>query len=91
MAAGYGYTDIVEILLKHGADPRATARNGSTALDAALEGSPDMDHNTEGQCQTATVKVLVESDRTLRLGEDSTAMKAARKSGCTEALAMLAQ
>jgi hypothetical protein len=91
MAAGYGYTDIVEILLKHGADARATARNGSTALEAALEGSPDMDHNTQGQCQTATVKAIVESDRTLRLGEDSAAMRAARKGGCTEALAMLAQ
>ena len=91
MASGYGYTDIVKILLEHGANSRAIARDGTTALEAALEGSSDMDRNTAGQCQTATVKAIVESDRTLRLAEDSAAMQAARRAGCTEALAMLAQ
>src|SRR5579872_4245316 len=65
MAAGYGYARIVNILLQHGADPKATARNGKNALDAALEGSPDMDHTTTGQCQTETVKLIAASDRTL--------------------------
>lgn len=91
MAAGYGYTDIVRILLEHGADPKATARNGKTALEAALQGSSDPDRDTAGQCQTSTVKVIVESDRSLRLSEDSAAMQAARKAGCEEALALLAQ
>jgi hypothetical protein len=91
MAAGYGYTDIVKVLLNHGADPKATARNGSTALEAALEGSSDMDRYTAGQCQTETVKAIVESDRSLRITEDSAAMQAARKSGCDKALALLVQ
>jgi hypothetical protein len=91
MAAGYGYTDIVKILLQHRADPRATARNGTTALEAALEGSSDMDRNTAGQCQTATVKVIAESDRTLRLAQDSDGFRAAQKAGCKDALAALAQ
>jgi hypothetical protein len=56
-----------------------------------LEGSSDMDRNTAGQCQAETVKAIVEKDRTLRLAEDSAAFKAARKAGCTEALAALAQ
>ena len=91
MAAGYGYTDIVKVLLEHGADPRAASRNGTTALEAAFEGSPDPDRNTTGQCQTETVKAIVEKDRRLRLAENSTAVQAARKAGCTEALSALAQ
>lgn len=91
MAAGYGYTDIVNLLLQHGADPRATARDGGTALEAAFEGSSDPDRNTAGQCQTSTVKAIVESDRGLRLSEDSAAIQAARRAGCTEALAVLVQ
>jgi hypothetical protein len=89
MAAGYGYTEIVRVLLQHGADPRATARNGSTALEAALKGSPDMDHNTEGQCQTETVKAIIAKDPGLRVNEDSAALKAARRARCTEVLAAL--
>ena len=91
MAAGYGYADIVKILLQHGANSRAIARNGTTALEAALEGSSDLDRNTTGQCQTATVKAIVESDRSLRLAEDSAAFQAARRAGCKEALALLVQ
>jgi hypothetical protein len=91
MAAGYGYTDIVKILLRHGADPHAAARNGQTALAAALEGSLDIDRTTAGQCQTETVKAIAASDQTLRLAADSPAMKAAEKAGCKEALAALSQ
>jgi hypothetical protein len=91
MAAGYGYTGIVKILLRHGADPRAAARNGQTALAAALEGSLDIDRPTAGQCQTETVKAIAASDRTLRLAPDSQALKAAEKAGCNEALAALSQ
>jgi len=91
MAAGYGYTDIVNELLQHGADPRRTARDGMTALEAALEGSSDMDRNTAGQCQTATVKLIVESDRGLRLSEHSEAVQAAQRAGCKDALAALTQ
>ena len=83
--------DIVKLLLEHGANSRAIARNGTTALEAALEGSSDMDRTTTGQCQTATVKAIVESDRSLRLAEDSAAFQAARRAGCKDALALLVQ
>ena len=91
MAAGYGYADIVQTLLQHGADVRATARDGDRAIEAAFEGSSDPDRDTSGQCQTATVKAILESDRTLQVSQDSAAMKAARKTGCSEELALLAQ
>src|SRR5580692_10285980 len=58
MAAGDGQTEIVQSLLKHGADPRLATGPGATALAAAVGG-------TAGSCQTATVKVLLEHDPSL--------------------------
>jgi ankyrin repeat protein len=58
MAAGYGYSDIVRILLDHGADARATRSNGENALDFALSGMTDIDRFTFGHCQTEVVRVL---------------------------------
>jgi ankyrin repeat protein len=46
MAAGYGYTDIVKLLLGRG------ARNSGEALSAAVTGTSDIDRFTVGQCQT---------------------------------------
>jgi hypothetical protein len=60
MAAGYGYTDIVRILLDSGADARAVLPNGDNALDMALEGVADIDRFTWGSCQTSTVRLLHE-------------------------------
>jgi Ankyrin repeats (3 copies) len=91
MASGYGYADIVKELLKHGANPHAEARDGSTALDAAFGGSPDMDRNTVGQCQTETVKALLASDPGLGIKEDSDAFKTASKAGCKDEIALLEQ
>jgi hypothetical protein len=91
MAAGYGYTAIVEELLKHGADPRATANDGSTALDAALGGSSDIDRPTVGHCQTSTVKALLSQEPDLRIEQDSRAFRTAQKAGCKEELALLVQ
>jgi ankyrin repeat protein len=59
MAAGYGYTDIVRVLLDRGADPRATLRDGSNALTFAVLGVPDVDRFTVGRCQVPTVKALL--------------------------------
>ena len=58
MAAGYGYTGIVRILLDHGANAHATSTNGETALDAALSGTADIDRFTWGSCQSNTVRLL---------------------------------
>ena len=59
MAAAYGQADIVSDLLDGGADATQSVK-GSTALDAALTGANDVDRFTLGQCQTSTVKVLLE-------------------------------
>lgn len=56
MAAGYGYTDIVQLLLRRGAKPSAKA------LDMALTGVSDIDRFTLFQCQDQTVNALRAAD-----------------------------
>jgi len=58
MAAGYGYTDIVELLLERGADPRVADTGGFHAIDLAAAGIPDIDRFTLFRCQDDTVRVL---------------------------------
>ena len=77
MAAGYGYTDIVELLLAAGADPRKTTVGGYNALAAAVGGRSDIDRFTMGSCQTATVKALLKAAPDLRV-PDNAFGKAAR-------------
>ena len=59
MAAGYGQTAIVQLLLKRGADPRLTDRRGESALDWALTGTNDIDDLTLFRCQDETARVLI--------------------------------
>lgn len=58
MAAGYGYTPIVKVLLARGADTRLRDGKGSTALDYAIDGTADIDRTTIFDCQNETIKVL---------------------------------
>ena len=62
MAAGYGYTDIVRILLARGANPRLPTCEGITAIDLARSGVPDIDRFTVFDCQDDTVKALLAAD-----------------------------
>jgi hypothetical protein len=62
LAAGYGYTDMVKILLAHKANPRLAASDGITALDLARSGVPDIDRFTVFHCQEDTVKALLAAD-----------------------------
>lgn len=62
MAAGYGYTDIVKLLLARGANPRLSMRDGVTAIDLARSGVPDVDRFTVFNCQEETVKALLAAD-----------------------------
>ena len=62
MAAGYGYTDIVKILLARGANPRLPMRDGVTAIDLARSGVPDIDRFTVFDCQDDTVIALLAAD-----------------------------
>jgi ankyrin repeat protein len=89
LAAGYGETDIVRLLLTHGANPQLAARPGVTALAAAVGGSRDIDNNTAGKCQTDTVRVLLERDPSLLIPADSEAVQTAQKGGCTEVVALV--
>lgn len=66
MAAGYGYTDIVRILLDHGANAHATLPNGENALDRAVSGVADIDRFTWGNCQSDTVRLLRQTAPNLR-------------------------
>lgn len=58
MASGYGYTPIVQLLLKRGANPRLTDSEGQNALDAAMSGTGDIDKFTLHDCQRATFDAL---------------------------------
>jgi uncharacterized protein len=90
MAAGYGNEEIVRLLLEHGADPMIKASDGETALNAAVSGTMDIDKWTHGQCQTGTVRTLIEYSPSLR--KDTAARAAlASKSNCEEVAALLRQ
>jgi hypothetical protein len=89
MAAGYGDTETVRLLLDHGAKPELATRQGVTALAAAATGVPDIDNFTAGHCQTATVQLLVERHPELKLPENRWGRFATligRASGCSELL-----
>ena len=70
MAAGYGYTPLVELLLERGANPRAQAADGYNVLAAAMGGVPDPDRFTLGSCQAATVHALKRKDPSLHLPDN---------------------
>ncbi len=65
MAAGYGYTDIVQLLLRRGANPRIADPAGFHAIDLAVAGVPDIDRFTLFQCQEETVRVLRAADSSI--------------------------
>ncbi len=69
IAALMGHTEIVELLLEHGADVNAKSRDGSTAL-----------HTAAFLGRVETVKLLLEkgADTTLRNGMGSTAIDGAK-------------
>jgi Ankyrin repeats (3 copies) len=89
MAAGYGYSDIVRVLLKAGADPSLKAVNGTDALSAAVSGVPDIDRFTVGHCQTDTVRALLTAAPGLKFDMDSIARRIAKFGGCTEVLRLV--
>lgn len=92
MAAGYGYADIVQVLLNHGADPYAETSDGNSALAAAVSGVPDIDKFTVGHCQIETVRALLAKAPDLRLKDNfygRAARLAASAAGCGDVLALI--
>lgn len=66
MAAGYGHSDLVRLLLRRGADAWAVNKRGQSALTLAITGVSDIDAFTLGSCQVETVRVLLAHDPNLR-------------------------
>ena len=69
MAAGYGYTPIVELLLRRGADPARVDGDGNRALDYALSGT--LYRVTFFECQDSTVRALIAGHAPLGISPDS--------------------
>jgi ankyrin repeat protein len=65
MAAGYGQTPIVELLLRRGADPARIDGDGNRALDYALSGT--LYHATFFNCQDSTVRALINAHAPLNI------------------------
>jgi hypothetical protein len=92
MAAGYGYADIVQLLLDHGADPYAETTDGDSALTVAIGGVPDIDKFTVGKCQTDTVAALLKKVPNLQLKDNfhgRAARLAVQAAGCVDVLSLL--
>ena len=85
MAAGYGYTPIVELLLRRGADPARADGDGNRALDYALTGT--LYRITLFECQDSTVRALVAAHAPLGISADSRRWASIKR--CNGALALL--
>ncbi len=75
MAAGYGYTGIVNLLLDRGADAYAQLDDGMNALSFAVLGVPDIERFTVADCQADTVKALRARVPDLRLPDSKPALR----------------
>jgi ankyrin repeat protein len=62
MAAGYGDTDMVKLLLARGASPRVADDRGATPLDYARDGINDIDRFTLLRCQDDAARALLAAD-----------------------------
>jgi Ankyrin repeats (3 copies)/Ankyrin repeats (many copies) len=69
MAAGYGYTPIVDLLLRRGADPAPADGDGNRALDYALTGT--LYRLTLFECQDSTVRALIAAHAPLDISSDA--------------------
>ncbi len=82
-AAGNGFTEIVQLLLDRGADPRLADEDGINALDSAIFGITDIDNFTAGKCQTDTVRAILAKAPELKPGQKATRI-AANLKNCGE-------
>ena len=92
MAAGYGDTDMVRLLLDGGANPHVGVKPGENVLGAAVGGFFDIDEWTLGHCKLETVKLLLDRAPDLRLPANIFGrldLWAARLGNCTEVLRLI--
>ncbi|GAC1395526.1 MAG: hypothetical protein NVSMB68_12530 [Thermoanaerobaculia bacterium] len=69
MAAGYGLTPIVTLLLRRGADPAPADGDGNRALDYALTGA--LYRSTLLRCQDGTVRALIAAHAPSNISPDT--------------------
>ena len=62
MAAGYGFDEIIDLLLAHHANPLLRDAKGRTATQWARSGTFDIDRMTIGRVQTRTLRLLEEAE-----------------------------
>jgi hypothetical protein len=85
MAAGYGYDDILRLLIDRGADASAQLPDGKNALSFAILGVADIDRFTLGDCQIPTVRTLMRKAPDLKLQDSASirrAIELAKIRGC---------
>ena len=92
MAAGYGDTDMVRLLLDGGANPYLSVKPGENALGAAVGGFFDIDEWKLGHCKIETVTLLLDRAPDLRLPANLFGrfdLWAARLGNCAEVLRLI--
>jgi len=92
MAAGYGDTDMVRLLLDGGANPHVGVKPGENALGAAVGGFFDIDEWKLGHCKIETVTLLLDRAPDLRLPANLFGrfdLWAARLGNCAEVLRLI--
>lgn len=92
-AAGYDDDVLVRALLARGADPRAGS-GGATVFSNAVAGAWDIDRPFTDDCQTATVKALLERAPDLKLPDNfwgASAKFFVKHKGCSELVNLLEQ
>jgi len=75
MAAGYGYEDMVALLLARGADAHLQLSDGENALTYAVLGVNDIDRFTAVDCQGGAIRALVDHVPDLKLGGSKRMMR----------------
>jgi hypothetical protein len=92
MAAGYGDTDMVRLLLDGGANPHVGVKPGENALGAAVGGFFDIDELKLGHCKIETVTLLLDRAPDLQLPPTLLGrvdLWAARMGNCAEVLSLI--
>lgn len=82
MAAGYGNTEMVTLLLKHKADPRRKNEDGESAYDLALSGVTDVDAFTWVGCNETTIAVFEKTQPGIRATAKPSALRWAKMKRC---------
>jgi len=82
MAAGYGNTDMVALLVAHKANARKKNNDGDNAYDFALAGMTDIDDFTWLGCNATTIAWLDKADPTLRASASKGSLRWAKTKRC---------